>query len=54
MYVRGEFHGDIAELKDVILAVQDYAAADESVCDVRCLHDALEYLHDILDADITE
>lgn len=54
MYVRGEFHGDIDDLKEVIQDVQAFAIANESYDDVQCLHDALEYLFDILEADIEE
>ena len=54
MYVRGEFHGTVEDLDSVICDVRDFAAANESYTDVNCLYDAIEYLTDILGADISE
>lgn len=54
MYVRGEIHGTKLELGETISDIQNLVIELESYTDVGCLHSAIDYLYDLLEADVEE
>ena len=58
MYVRGSLRGKISDMVDTLGDLQNLAVyLDElwlSEEDLKCVNNAIEYLYDILEADIEE